>query len=251
VKAELAEALIELADDELVLGHRDSEWTGHAPILEEDIAFANLALDEIGHAAVWYRLAAELLDEDPEVYPDRMIFRREPGSFRCARLVELPKGDWAFTIVRQYLFDSAESLRLSALVRSRHAPLAHAAGKIAVEERYHLRHTAAWVTRLGRGTEESRARMQAALVSLWPLAGQLFAPPPAAEALTRAEVFPQVAELGQEWEAGVRASLAGAGLVVPADRLATGSDRRAHTDHLAPLVEEMQSVARLEPEGNW
>src|SRR5215471_16608308 len=136
--------LLALADDELLLGHRDSEWTGHAPILEEDIAFANLAQDEIGHAALWYGLLRNLDGSDP----DRLIFFREPGAFRNAQLVELPKGDWAFSMLRQYLFDAAESVRLPLLAVSTHRPLAEAAAKIRPEELYHLRHTQAWIQRL-------------------------------------------------------------------------------------------------------
>ena len=110
----LRDYLIALADDELLLGHRDSEWTGHAPILEEDIAFSNLAQDELGHALTWYTLAHQI--GAPE--PDRLAFLRDAGEFRNATLVELPRGDWAFTVVRQYLFDAAEHVRYAALASS-------------------------------------------------------------------------------------------------------------------------------------
>src|SRR5262249_24761260 len=144
----LADYLLALADDELILGHRDSEWCGHAPILEEDIAFANLALDEIGHARVWYGLLGDLLSKDPETYPDELVYRRDASEFRCAQFVELPKGDWAFSMLRQYLFDSIEAMRLEALTESSYQPLADAAAKMRPEEMYHLRHTSAWVRRL-------------------------------------------------------------------------------------------------------
>ncbi|MCL4257815.1 MAG: phenylacetate-CoA oxygenase subunit PaaC [Anaerolineales bacterium] len=147
--------LIALADDELILGHRDSEWTGHAPILEEDIAFANLALDEIGHAKLWYELAADLLGEDKTTYPDKLVYFREPAQFRNMQLVELPKGDWAFSTLRQYLFDAFEALRLEALSQSSYTPLAEIAARIRTEELYHLRHSQAWVPRLGLGTQDS------------------------------------------------------------------------------------------------
>src|SRR5512145_104879 len=110
--AAMRELLLALADDELVLGHRASEWCGHAPILEEDIAFANLALDELGHASLWYGLLAELRGQDPDSYPDLLIYWRPPQDFRCTQLIELPPGDWAFSMLRQYLFDAAESVRL-------------------------------------------------------------------------------------------------------------------------------------------
>ncbi len=246
----LGQTLIGWADDELVLGHRDSEWTGHAPILEEDIAFANIALDEIGHAGIWYRLAAELLEEDPEAFPDRMIYRRPAGAFRSIRLVELPRGDWAFTIVRQYLFDAAEDLRWKAVASSRHPRLAQAAAKVAVEERYHLRHSSAWVTRLGRGTAESNRRMQSAVEGLWPFVGQLFHDP-APEDLEGQGILPSFDDLKREWESRVRPFLADGGLRPPAGPLEPGSGRGEHTPDLGPLVDELQAVARLEGEVQW
>jgi ring-1,2-phenylacetyl-CoA epoxidase subunit PaaC len=151
--------LLALADDELILGHRDSEWTGHAPILEEDIAFANIAQDEIGHASLWYGLVQRLGGAEP----DRLVFFRPPSEYRNAPLVELPKGDWAFSMLRQYLFDAAEAQRLPLLAASAHRPLAEAAAKIRTEEIYHLRHTQAWIERLAQGTAESHGRTQAAL----------------------------------------------------------------------------------------
>src|SRR5258708_18951852 len=168
----VAAYLLALADDELILGPRDSEWTGHAPILEEDIAFANIAQDEIGHASLWYGLAHGLGGAET----DRMVFFRSPGEYRNAPLVELPKGDWAFSMLRQYLFDAAEAERLPLLAASSHRPLAEAAAKIRTEEIYHLRHTRAWIERLAQGTNESRNRVQAALDLLWPYALQLFRP---------------------------------------------------------------------------
>ena len=124
--APLADRLLALADDELILAHRNSEWAGHAPVLEEDIAFANLALDEMGHAAIWYGLREALTGESA----DRLIFFRDAGAYRNAQLVELPRGDWAFAMLRQYLFDAAESVRLPQLANSAYRPLAEAAAKI-------------------------------------------------------------------------------------------------------------------------
>ena len=170
----LADYLLALADDELILGHRNSEWTGHAPILEEDIAFANLAQDEIGHARLWYGLVNDL--GGPE--PDRLVFFRSAAEYRNAPILELPKGDWAFSMLRQYLFDVGEAQRLPLLAGSPHRPLAEAAAKIRTEEIYHLRHTHAWIERLAQGTQESHRRVQAALDLLWPFAVQLFQPLP-------------------------------------------------------------------------
>jgi len=245
--ASLADHLLAMADDELVLAHRNSEWAGHGPILEEDIAFANIALDEMGHAAIWYGLRGALTGEDA----DRLVFFRDAGEYRNVQLVELPRGDWAFSMMRQYLFDAAEGVRLAHLAASRHAPLAAAAAKIATEERYHLRHTSLWVRRLGLGTAESGARMQIALDALWPYAGQLFAPLPGDAALIGAEVIPDPALLRREWEGRARPFLTECGLAVPDAAPRRAIPRTEHTEHLMALLAEMQSVARMDPTAQW
>lgn len=245
----LADYLLAMADDELILGHRNSEWCGHAPILEEDIAFANIALDEIGHALVWYGLIVDLRHEDREIYSDRLVYFRDVEDYRSAPLVELPKGDWAFTMIRQYLFDAFEFVRLERLTASAHTPLAQAAAKIRTEEIYHLRHTTAWVRRLGLGTDESRRRMQAALASLWPYALQMFAP--VDTALSGAGYVPDSDNLRQAWEDMVIPQLLESGLDVPPQTTLLPFDRQQHTEHLAALLDEMQSVARLIPGARW
>lgn len=238
----LLDLLLALADDELILGHRQSEWTGHAPILEEDIAFANLALDELGHGGLWYSLAAELAGTTP----DRLVFFREAAAFRNVQLVELPRGDWAFSMLRQFLFDAAEAVRLPLLAESRHAGIAAAAAKIRTEELYHLRHTGAWVKRLGLGTPESHTRMQAALDTLWPYALQLFVPLPGEAELAREGVAPAAAQVEQAWRALLLPRLEQAGLNVPAISAPAATSRARHTPGFIDLVTEMQSVARLE-----
>jgi ring-1,2-phenylacetyl-CoA epoxidase subunit PaaC len=245
--------LLAMGDDELILGHRNSEWCGHAPILEEDIAFANIALDEIGHASVWYSLLAELVGEDPEKYPDRLVFLREAGHFRNAQVVELPKGDWAFSMLRQYLFDVFENKQLLALSGSAHRPLAEAAAKIRTEEIYHLRHTSAWVKRLGLGTKESNQRLQRALNELWPHTSQLFIHLEDEAVLVSGDYVPAGEKLRQEWENAVVPFLEDCGLAVPetgseADEMIT---RDTHTSHLNVLLTEMQSVARLDEQASW
>jgi ring-1,2-phenylacetyl-CoA epoxidase subunit PaaC len=244
----LAAYLLALADDELILGHRDSEWCGHAPILEEDIAFANLAQDEIGHAALWYRLLEPLTG----ARTDDLIFRRAAADYRCAQLVALPKGDWAHSMLRQFLFDAAEAVCLPRLAVSPYAPLAETAAKVRTEEIYHLRHTRAWVRRLGLGTPESHRRMQAALDALWPYALQLFVPLPEEAALVADGVVPAAADLRREWEALAGATLTEASLIIPAAAQPSATDRRDHGPHLTALLDEMQAVARLEgPEVGW
>ena len=249
MKAALAEYLIAMADDELILAHRDSEWTGHAPILEEDIAFTNISLDEIGHATLWYQLAAELLGEDPKTYPDQLAFLREAEAYRCAQIVELPKGDWGFSILRQYLFDTFEGLHLTELAQSRHAALAQAAAKVQKEEQYHLRHTEAWVRRLGSGTAESQNRMQEALDTLWPHALQVVEARPGEAELDG--VAPGWEALREAWLAQVVAFLTEAGLAVPEGREAANREREKHSEHLPKVLVEMQKVARMGRGARW
>jgi ring-1,2-phenylacetyl-CoA epoxidase subunit PaaC len=247
----LAAHLLGLADDELILAHRDSEWTGHAPILEEDIAFSNLALDELGHAGLWYAAHAVLLGEDPQTRPDELAFLREPADFRNVQMVELPNGDWAFSMLRQYLFDAAEMVRLEAQVNSQHGPIAETAAKIAQEERYHLRHTAAWVRRLGLGTEESNQRMQAALEALFPYAMQLFQPQDGQADLIGQGYIPSGQATLAGWEGQVRHHLEDSGLRMPEAAVSPATSRAEHTEHLADLLSEMQVVARSDQEAAW
>jgi ring-1,2-phenylacetyl-CoA epoxidase subunit PaaC len=247
----LAEYLIALGDDELILSHRDSEWCGHAPILEEDIAFANLAVDELGHARTWYELAAGLLDEDSTRFPDHLAYFRDASAWRCAQWVTLPRGDWAFTVLRRYLFDILEVLRLEGLKASAHAPLAEAAAKILNEERYHVRHGAAWLPRLGLGTEESHRRTQAALEELWPYAAQLFLPLPGEDALAGKGVVPETAGLEAAWRENVEAELKAANLTPPEKYIPVLRPRSQQTEHLMDLLAEMQMVARANPEARW
>lgn len=247
----LVQKLLALADDELILGHRNSEWTGHGPILEEDIAFTNIALDELGHAKIWYGLVAELQGENPDTYPDRLVFFRDAPDYRNSQLVELPKGDWAFSMLRQYLFDGAELVWLSELATSRYQPLAEAAVKVRGEEIYHLRHTSAWLKRLGLGTEESNRRMQAALNELWPYTAQLFEPLPGEAILVEAGFGPAPAVVREKWESLVRSALTEADLNVPSQAAPVTVSRNQHTPHLASLLKEMQEVARALPEAEW
>ncbi len=242
----VAARMLALADDELILAHRDSEWTGHAPILEEDIGLANIAQDELGHAGLWYGVYGSLTGRDP----DRMVFFREVSDWRCVQLVELPKGDWAFTMLRQYLFDAYEHVLLTRLAESRHEAVAAAAAKIRREELYHSRHTSAWVRRLGLGTAESRQRTQDALDGLWPYAAQLFAPGREDEELAALGYAPAPADLVDGWNTLVRPHLEASGLRVP-DGAAPDLRREQHTPYLAELLAEMQKVARLDPEAVW
>lgn len=241
----LSAKLLALADDEFILGHRDSEWCGHAPILEEDIAFANIAQDELGHSILWYEALQTLTGKTP----DQQTFFREANNWRNTQLVELPKGDWAFTMLRQYLFDAYELALLEQLVNSTYQPIADIATKARPEEVYHYRHTSNWVKRLGLGTEESNRRMQAALDTLWPFALQLFVPLAADDILMQTAIIPDGQMLRSAWENTVRKHLADSRLVVPDARALGVTSREQHTEHLDALLTDMQEVARTESLG--
>lgn len=241
----LSDYLLAMADDALILGHRNSEWCGHAPILEEDIAFANLALDEIGHAGVWYAIYADLNGQDKETYPDQLVYNRPATAYRSAPMMELSKGDWAFSMMRQYLYDAGESIRLDYLKKWTYAPIAEAAGKIRAEKIYHLRHSSAWVRRLGLGTEESHRRMQTALDELWPYAIQY-----AALASGETAILPDSKVIADAWQTVVTQQLQESGLAIPPAKSINVS-RRSHTPHLAELLESLQTLTQQYPGVTW
>lgn len=244
----LSDLLLRLADDELVIGHRNSEWTGLGPILEADIAFSSMAQDEIGHAQAYYQLLADL-GHPP---PDRMAFLREAAEFRCASLVSLPRGDWAFSVVRQFLYDAAEHVRIEALSTSSHAPLAALARKISGEEKYHLLHGRTWMMKLGSATEESHRRMQAAVDELVPHALGLFEPTPQDAAIVRLGIQPPESLLAAEWRRAVEPVVREAGLTMPRDPApAYGGRTGRHPPALAELVTAMQKVFRMDPNAQW
>lgn len=238
-KTALIARLTALADDEIILSHRDSEWTGHAPILEEDIALANIAQDEIGHALMYLGLRSELDGSEP----NQLTFFRGAREYTNTQMVELPKGDWAFTMLRQYLYDAYEALWLDAARASSYAPLAEVAQKAVREEKFHLQHTALWVERLGLGTPESHRRMQDALNVLWGYTTQLFVPTAGEETLIAAGITPDPAAVKTRWESLVRPHLERSGLSIPQGEGVTVS-RQHHSEDLLYLLTEMQSTAR-------
>jgi len=205
-RAALGAYLLAWADDELILGHRDSEWTGVAPQLEEDVAFSSIAQDEIGHAALIYNLVAALTGDDA----DRLALRRPAEEYRHVALVERRNGDWAFTIARHLCYDLADGYRTDVLGDSAYAPLAGAARKMAREEHYHMMHDEAWWERLSRGTAESRDRLVAAARVALPLAVDVFGETPDEDTLVAAGIVPCPARaLLEEWRLRVRPLLLG------------------------------------------
>ena len=233
-----------------MLGHRLSEWCGHGPILEEDIATTNIALDLIGHATMFLKLAGEVEGKGRD--EDALAYWRDEHEFRNLEICELPPGDFGFTIVRQFLFDSWSTGLLEALSGSSDPRLAAIAAKALKESRYHLRHSAEWVCRLGDGTEESHRRAQAALDELWPWTGG-FGYADAVDRQLQAEgVVPDPASLLPAWERGVRDTLSRATLRTPDGPMRmTGGRFGRHTEHLGHMLAEMQIVARSHPGAKW
>jgi ring-1,2-phenylacetyl-CoA epoxidase subunit PaaC len=249
-RSALVEYLQRHGDDRLVLGHRLSEWCGHAPILEEDIALANIALDFVGQANLLLNLAGQI--EGQGRGADALAYFREAVEFRNLHLVELPKGDFGFTIVRQFLFDAYDVPFLESLQRSTHADLAGVAAKAYKEARYHLRHSAEWVIKLGDGTEESHRRVQAALDDLWRYTGELFAADDVDRHLAAAGIAPDLGALERAWRDRVAAVARQATLELPDPTPATlGGRRGRHTEHLGHMLAEMQIVARSFPGATW
>lgn len=249
----LFEYLLRLGDDRLVLGHRLSEWCGHAPILEEDIALANVALDLLGQATIFLRMAGEV--EGQGRSEDALAYFREAVEFRNCQLVELPKGDFAFTVARQFLFDVHDVVLLDALTKSSNSDLAAVATKSLKEARYHVRHSGEWMLKLGDGTEESHRRVQRAIDELWRFTPELFASDDLNAQLVKVGVAPDPAELQPRWTALVRDVLGRATLNTPADLAGSprmrGGRSGAHTEHLGHLLAEMQIVARSHPGASW
>ena len=248
----LVEYLLRLGDDRLVLGHRLSEWCGHAPILEEDIALANVALDLLGQATMFLRLAGEA--EGAGRDEDALAYFREVIDFRNCQLVELPPGDFGFTIARQFLFDVHAVVLLDALSRSRHAEVAAIAAKALKEATYHVRHSGEWVLKLGDGTAESHARIQRAFHALWRFTPELFRVDAVDRAMQEAGIGADPEALRPIWEELVRDVVTRATLTLPHDAgpMAGGSGRTgAHTEHLGHMLAEMQIVARSHPGASW
>ncbi len=244
------EYLLRLADDRLVLGHRLSEWCGPAPILEEDIALANIALDLIGQASLLLKLAGEV--EGKGRTEDALAYFRDAIEFRNVQLVELPNGDFAATIVRQFLFDAWDVLLLERLTAASNQALAGIAAKALKEAKYHVRHTAEWVRMLGDGTAESHARAERALDDLWPYTTELFLGDAIdAEAVASGSGV-DLESIRPRWRQMVEQVLGEATLTVPKDGFAPRGGRTGrHTEHLGRMLADMQSLARAHPGAAW
>lgn len=242
--------VLRIADGSLILGQRLSEWCGHGPALEEDIAFANIALDLIGQARLLLAHAGRLEDRGRD--EDALAFFRDEHEFLNPTLVELPNGDFAQSVLRSFFYVCWQQALWAALVDSRDTTLAAIAEKSRKETRYHVEHLAEWVLRLGDGTAESHARMQSALDYLLPYAGELFAADEIDAAAVAAGLGPSVEALRAPWDAAVQPLLAEATLTLPGASPFRSSGRRGrHSEFMGYLLAEMQSLARAHPGAVW
>ncbi|MCP4821457.1 MAG: phenylacetate-CoA oxygenase subunit PaaC [Shimia sp.] len=249
-KEMLAQFLLRMGDNSLILGHRVSEWCGHAPVLEEDIALANTALDLIGQTQLWLGYAAEVIGDKTA---DDLAFLRDVWDFRNLLLVELPNGDFGQTLMRQFLYDAYQSILLPRLAKSSDPRVAEIAEKASKEAAYHVERSADTVVGLGDGTEESHARMQAALDRLWPYVGEIFANDEIDAAMAAAGIAPDPASLRNEYDALVGNVMAEATLTIPEGNFAHlgGRTGATHTEHLGHLLTQMQWLQRAYPGATW
>nr|WP_244913118.1 1,2-phenylacetyl-CoA epoxidase subunit PaaC [Pararhodobacter aggregans] len=247
---DLFTGLTRLGDTTLILGHRVSEWCGHAPILEEDIALANMALDLIGQTQLWLGLAGEVEGRGRDA--DALAFRRDAWDFHNLLLVERPNGDFGVTLMRQFLFDAYHLPLLKALEGSTDARIAAIAQKAGKEVAYHLERSADLVIRLGDGTEESHRRMQGALDALWGYAGEMFLGDAVDERLAAAGIMPTPESLRAEWDRTIDTVLGEATLVRPASDFAhKGGKQGRHSEHMGHLLTTMQWLQRAYPDAKW
>lgn len=242
--------LLRLGDDSLILGHRMSEWCGHGPILEEDIAMTNISLDLIGQATSILEYAAKV--EDAGRDEDSLAFLRFDKDYKNLLLVEQPNGDFGMTFMRQFLFDAYRRLLFEALQKSSDLQLAAIAEKSLKETRYHFKHSAEWVIRLGDGTEESHARIQESLDVLWRYTAELFYQDETEQELIAAGILPDLSSLKAEWESTVREVLETATLEIPQNGWEQMGGRNGfHSEHLGYLLAEMQYLQRAYPGAKW
>ena len=247
----IKELLYKMGDDAFILGHRNSEWTGIAPTLEEDISFSSVAQDQIGHALAVYTILHETLGGPT---PDFIGFTRNETDFRCSHLVELPNGEYDFSLIRHFLFDHAEMLRYRALTQSTYTPLAQLAGKIIGELKYHILHANTWVRQLGNATEEAKARLQSSLNELMPYALGMFEPGPNEQALIEDGVFIGEEALKAQWLQSIEAVIRQTQLKLPDITTLTpvyGGRYGYHTEYLQPLLYEMTEVFRIDESAEW
>ncbi|MEY9183275.1 ring-1,2-phenylacetyl-CoA epoxidase subunit PaaC [Bradyrhizobium sp. USDA 326] len=238
------------ADDALILGHRLSEWCGHAPMLEEDMALSNIALDLIGQARELYSYAAKVEGKDND--EDKFAYLRDVRQYRNLLLVEQPNGDFAQTLVRQFFYSAFADLYWRAMMSSRDTTLAAIAAKSEKESAYHLRHASEWIIRLGDGTDESHRRAQGAIDHLWAFTGEMFSVDDGERALIQAGIAIDPASLRARWLTTLSDVAGEATLELPRNEwMQQGGRFGRHSEHLGHLLSELQSMQRTFPGLTW
>lgn len=240
------EWLLRAADDELVIGHRHSEWTGFGPDIESDVALSSIAQDEIGHARAMYAQIVADADRDT----DHLAFSRPASEYRHGIFLERENGGWEWSIARLALYERYDTLRLRALAASNQEPVAGLARALLREERYHTLFADTWLARMSEGSPEGRTRVQAAIDAAWPDALGLFERTDADERLMAAGVLP-AGDHRESWEAAVRPLLESCGLTVPSAIAREGGRRGTHTPEFDRLLAQMTEVRRSDPEARW
>lgn len=246
----LKELLYKIADDQLILGHRNSEWTGFGPLLEEDIAFSSMAQDKVGQSYALYQMLQTLGEKDP----DTVAFMRNSDQFHNSILVELPNGEYDFSLVRHFLYDTAEAIRFEMLSESSYQPLADISKKIRAELRYHTLHANTWVKQLGSATEESISRLQRSLDLAMPYALGMFEESPYETELISSKIFRGEKELKDRWIKKVETIIAQTQLNLPdwkTLQAVTGGRAGKHSEYLQPLLDEMSEVFKIDPTAEW
>ena len=246
----LKDLLYKMADDQLIIGHRNSEWTGIGPLLEEDIAFSSMAQDKIGQSEHLYNLLNQLGEADA----DTVAFTRNAPQFHNCKFVELPIGEYDFSLIRHLLFDYAELLRFNSLKQSSYVPLAQVSKKFYGEIKYHCMHASTWVRQLGKGNAESNRRMQASLDYSWNYALGIFEPSKAEDVLIAEGLFEGEESLKAKWLEGIRPIIEDAGLNIPSEstwKPEFGGRFGEHSEHLQPLLSEMTEVYSIDPSADW
>ena len=250
-QTDLIEYLLRLGDSALIQGQRLCQWCGKAPALEEELALMNVGLDLVGQARNWLEYAAELLNDGRDA--DHLAFRRDERAYRNLLLVEQPNGDYAVTILKQFLYDAWHLQVLTGLALSSDERIAGIAAKAVKEVTYHLRRSGEWVERLGDGTEESHARMLAAIPEVWRFTVELTSADDSEHRLCEAGIIPATAEVAAAWQKTVSETFARAILPVPPAPSYFYLDARKglHSEHLGILLAEMQFLPRAYPDATW
>jgi ring-1,2-phenylacetyl-CoA epoxidase subunit PaaC len=244
----IKELLYRIADDLLIQGHRNSEWTGMGPLLEEDIAFSSMAQDKIGQSHALYDILHQL-GEQP---PDTVAFTRNAAQFHNCIFVELPNGEYDFSLIRHFLFDTSLALRFDLLTQSTYTPLKELARKIRGELKYHTLHANTWITQLGSATDESVARLQASLEKAWPYALGIFEESAHESELITSGVFAGERLLHEKWVNAVAEIVKKTKLEIPQNTAPVlGGRAGRHSEHLQPLLDEMSEVFKIDPGAEW